>query len=72
MNNLLSGSANFTVKKVSLKGAIKILAKNRVEVNEDEAAIILDFLYHIAQSYYKHDAHKKMSNLKGKSNLSKT
>lgn len=70
MNNLLSDSTNFTVRKISLKRAIEILAKNKIEVNENEAAIILDFLYHIAQNYYKHDEHKKMSNLKGKSNLS--
>lgn len=72
MNNLLSDGANFTVRKVSLKGAMKILAQNRVEVNEDEVAIILDFLYHIAKGYYRHDAHKKTSNLTGKSNLLET
>ncbi len=38
--------------------AIEILAKNNIEVNDYEDAIMLDFLYHIAQNYNKHEAHK--------------
>jgi hypothetical protein len=63
MNNLLSDSTNFTVRNISLKRAVEILAKNNIEVNDCETAIILDFLYHIAQNYNKHEAHKKIVTL---------
>ena len=59
MNNILSDSTNFTVRNISLKRAVEILAKNNIEVNASETAIILDFLYHIAQNYNKHEAQKK-------------
>jgi hypothetical protein len=59
MNNILSDSTNFTVRNISLKRAVEILAKNNIEVNDSETAIILDFLYHIAHNYNKHEAHKK-------------
>lgn len=72
MNNLLSDSNNFTDRKRSLKRAVAILAKNNIEVNDSEAAIILDFLYHVAQNYNKRRGHQKTGNLKGKSNLLKT
>lgn len=48
------------------------MAKNNIEVNDSEAAIILDFLYHVAQNYNKRRGHQKTGNLKGKSNLLKT
>ena len=64
MNNLLSNSANFRVRNISLKRAVEILAKNNIEVNDRETAIILDFLYHMAQSHNKHEAHKKSVTLK--------
>ena len=64
MNNLLSDSTNFRVRNISLKRAVEILAKNNIEVNDRETAIILDFLYHIAQSQNKHEAHKKKVTLK--------
>jgi hypothetical protein len=70
MNKLLSDSANYTDRKISLNRAISILAKNNIEVNDSEAAIILDFLYHLAQNYNKHSV-RKIDNLKGKSNLLK-
>jgi len=31
--------------------AIAILAKNNIQVDEDEAAVILKFLYHVAKTY---------------------
>ena len=31
--------------------AIVILAKNNIQVDEDEAAVILNFLYHVAKTY---------------------
>jgi hypothetical protein len=64
MNNLLSGGTSFRVINISLKHAGEILAKNNIEVNDRETAIILDFLYHIAQNYNKHEAHKKILTLK--------
>lgn len=44
---------NFIDKKVSDKRAIAILAKNDIQVNEEEANIILDFLYIVAKNYNK-------------------
>ena len=38
-------------KKISLYKAIVILAKNNIQVIEDEAATILNFLYHVAKTY---------------------
>jgi len=35
----------FQKKKVLVKNAITILAKNKIEVNTSEAVIILDLLY---------------------------
>jgi len=32
-----------------------MLAKNNIEVNEDEATLILDFLYHIAATFQKYN-----------------
>ena len=54
MNKLLSDSTNFTDRKISLNRAVAILAKSNIEVNDSEVAIILDFLYHIAQNHNKH------------------
>lgn|GEM_PF-4469281 len=45
MNNILSDRYNFTVRNISLKRAVEILSKNNIEVNDSEAAIILDFIY---------------------------
>jgi hypothetical protein len=43
----------FQEKKVSIKSAIAILAKNTSDVNTEEAVIILDLLYLIAKTYKK-------------------
>jgi hypothetical protein len=59
----MNGSNNFTVRNISLKRAAEILAKNKIEVNASEAAIILDFLYHIAQNHNKLEASKKIETL---------
>ncbi len=42
---------NFIDKRVSAKQAIAILAKNGVQMDDNEANIILDFLYLIAKNY---------------------
>lgn len=44
-------TTNFIDRKVSVKRAITLLAKNKIPVNENEAATILNFLYHIAKAY---------------------
>jgi len=41
----------FSNRKVSVNQAVKVLNRNGVQVNEDEAGIILDFLYLIAKTY---------------------
>jgi len=64
MKNILSNGTNFTVRNISSKRAVQILAKNNIEVNGRVAAIILDFLYHIAQNSNKHEGHKKVVTLK--------
>jgi protein-tyrosine-phosphatase len=48
MKTILSAGTNFTVRNISSKRAVQILAKNNIEINDSEAAIILDFLYQIA------------------------
>ena len=65
MKNILSSGTNFTVRNISSKRAVQILAKNNIEINDSEAAIILDFLYHMAQNHNKHEAHKKINILMG-------
>lgn len=61
---------NFIDKKVSVKRAISILAKNGVQVDGDEATVILDFLYLLAKNYNKPETEKK-SNPNEKSNSRK-
>ncbi|SEA14232.1 hypothetical protein SAMN05192529_10914 [Arachidicoccus rhizosphaerae] len=72
MGRLLSGSSSFIDRKISLKRAISILAKNNIEVNDNEAGIILDFLYLVARNGNQQKIHKKQADLKEKSNLGPT
>lgn len=51
----------FIDRKVSIKRAIAILAKKGIQVDNDEATVILDFLYLMSKNYKK----------TGKINLSK-
>ncbi len=44
---------NFTDKKVSIRRAIAILAKNGIQVEDDEATVIVDFLYLMAKNHKK-------------------
>lgn len=44
---------NFIDKKVSTKRAIAMLTKNGIQVSEDDANIILDFLYLVAKNSNK-------------------
>lgn len=54
---------NFIDKKVSDKQAIAILAKSGIWVDDDEATIILDFLYLISKNYNKADKEKNVETL---------
>lgn len=49
---------NFTDKKVSVRRAIAILAKNGIEVGDDEATAIVDFLYLMAKNHTKEKVKK--------------
>ncbi len=44
---------NFINKKVSIKQAITTLAKNGIEIDDDEAIVILDFLYLMSKNCNK-------------------
>ncbi|GGF38412.1 hypothetical protein KZP23_04595 [Echinicola marina] len=49
MNSVYKDTKSFGDKKVSTKHAIAILAKNSIQVDEDEATVILSFLYLVAK-----------------------
>jgi hypothetical protein len=63
---------NFIERKVSVKRAISVLAKNGTEVDDSEASVILDFLYLIAKNYNKKEEVENAHNPKEKSNTSKS
>lgn len=44
---------NFIDKKITVTQAITILAKNNIDVDENDASVILDFLYLIAKNSNK-------------------
>lgn len=43
----------FSSRKVSAEKAIKLLNRRGIRINEDEAIVILDFLYLLASCYAK-------------------
>ncbi|SDT66771.1 hypothetical protein SAMN05216490_4731 [Mucilaginibacter mallensis] len=45
--------AVFSSRKVSPDQAVNLLRRNGIQVNEEQAAIILDFLYLLARTYSK-------------------
>lgn len=51
---------NFTEEKISVQRAISNLEKNEIIVDEQEANIILDFLYLIAKNCNKSTKSKKI------------
>lgn len=55
---------NFIDKKISVQRAISILGKNEIIVDEQEANIILDFLYLIAKNCNKSTNSKKIRSLR--------
>ena len=44
---------NFIDKKITVNQAITILAKNNIDADENDAIVILDFLYLIAKNTNK-------------------
>lgn len=44
---------NFIEKNVSVEKAVAILSKNGIQVNENEAKIILELLYLVSKNYDK-------------------
>ena len=63
---------NFIEKKISVKRAISVLAKNGIKVDDSEACVILDFLYLIAKNYSKKEEVEKAHNPKEKPDLLKS
>jgi hypothetical protein len=51
MEKLIFKTSNFRKRTISVQRAVRVLSKNKIQVNEAEAAVILDFLYHIAKTY---------------------
>lgn len=56
---------NFIDRKISVNRAIAMLAKSGIEVDDGEAAIILDFLYLISKNRNKPEEAKNAGTLKG-------
>jgi len=59
----------FSNRKITVDQAIRILKRNGIRVSEDQARIILDFLYLIAKTLPKSgmvplEAHQEKSNIK--------
>ncbi|MBO9204842.1 MULTISPECIES: hypothetical protein [Niastella] len=48
---LYERSRDFSTRKVSVELAIRILNRNGIQVNKENAQIILDFLYRIAKTF---------------------
>lgn len=57
---------NFIDKKVSVQRAITILAQNGIQVDDEETAVILDFLYLMAKNYKNNEEKKNAESLKRK------
>ena len=60
----------FVDRKVSNRQTISLLEKNGIEVNEEDAAAILNFLYLMAKIHNKKNALMDRKILKEKSNKS--
>ncbi|OQP54697.1 hypothetical protein [Niastella populi] len=48
---LYENAKDFSPRKVSAELAVRILNRNGIQVNKENAQIILDFLYRIAQTF---------------------
>lgn len=56
--NSENGLKSYRDRELPIRKVIAIMMKNDIQVDEDEAVIILDFLYHIAKTY-KFTDHKQ-------------
>jgi hypothetical protein len=61
---------SFVEKKISVKRSMNLLAKNGIQVDDNEGTEILNFLYLIAKNYQYKGGLESM-NLKEKSNYKK-
>lgn len=43
--------ANFVERKITVEKAISILGRNGIKIDDLEASVILDMLYHLASSF---------------------
>ncbi len=59
---------DFIDRKVSSKKAIALLARKNIQINDDEAEVILDFLYLMAKMRNRKMALEDAKILKEKSN----
>jgi hypothetical protein len=71
MSSPIYRSSSFIDKKISVKQARTVLAKNDIEVDDYEAAVILSFLYLAAKTYHKQNSNKHGCIHKRKSNCEK-
>lgn len=62
---------NFIDRKVSVNRAIAMLAKSGIQVDDVEAAIIIDFLYFISKNRNKPEEGKNAESLKRNRTLEK-
>jgi hypothetical protein len=44
-------SKHFSERKISPERAVKLLSKNGIRINKEDAGLILDFLYLLAKTY---------------------
>lgn len=63
---------NFIDRRISVNRAIAMLAKNGIEVDDCEAAVILDFLYLISKNRNKPEEGKSAETLKRNRTLEKS
>ncbi|MFA6058736.1 MAG: hypothetical protein WC756_11100 [Taibaiella sp.] len=63
---------NFTDKKIPDKRAIGMLSKNGIQVDEEEAAIILEFLYLVSKNHPKTKEEKDVETLERNRTSGKT
>ena len=62
---------NFIDRRISVNQAIAMLAKNGIEVDDGEAAVILDFLYLISKNRNRPEGEKNAETLKRNRTLEK-
>lgn len=63
---------NFIDRRISVNRAVAMLAKNGIEVDDGEAAVILDFLYLISKNRNKPEEAKDAGTLKRNRTLEKS